>query len=197
MSAPPPTPRARRARKISSPVTSLISSIQMRAAAGHCVLTLSVDNLNCATPTGRGTVMNIAQQFVDLAASAEAIAAPIAPALEESMPEPTTQEGEAIAPQMHGGREFLAEHCEFAYQAFVPQAELLEAYRAWRRGLGETPDRSGERDLIAAVIAAGGRRSRSRRINGKQQRTLDGLCLKSSAVRQIQLVPRNEEFGIA
>lgn len=95
----------------------------------------------------------------------------------------------APAPK-HDVREFLAECCDFVYQAYVPIADFTAAYRAWCRAGGETPRRQGERALLAAALEAGGRCNRSRRINGKQRRTVDGLRLKSSAGQlQLSIVP--------
>jgi hypothetical protein len=99
---------------------------------------------------------------------------------------------EAIAPPTpkHDVHQFLEECCEFIYQGFISTADLRTAYGAWCRARGETPYMLGRRALIAAVLEAGGRSNRSRRVNGRQVRTVDGVRLKSSVgPLQLSIVP--------
>ena len=86
----------------------------------------------------------------------------------------------SIPAVMKGGlgdvEEFLRERCDLRFQFWAPLREVLVAYEGWCRarnsyGVG--------RELFHQVLLGRGiRKGRGRRINGRQVRSLEGLCLK-------------------
>jgi hypothetical protein len=82
--------------------------------------------------------------------------------------------------------DFLAECCTFAPKAWLPVADLFASYRSWSKARGQKIVSS--KVFADAILAAGCRNSRSRRVAGRQTRTAEGLRLKS-ATSSPQLSP--------
>ena len=83
-------------------------------------------------------------------------------------------------------KDFLAEKCRTGERLYIRASVLRGAYCRWCKLRGARP--GGPAQFTMRLMNAGYRYSRSRRIRGLQQRTFEGIALRTSTKHSAEVI---------